>query len=611
MKTDIDNLKETFWLGYDTYYDSRVEADEVWNMYHNRQWSQNELSTLEKRGQPKETFNVIKLFGRLLIGYYSTVLNNVRALPTQESDATNASIVTDTIHAIFERNNMEVEGDKIKLSGIVSGLMCASIEPYKTGKRDKFGRPIYDIRIAHVPEFELVLDPMSTKEDYSDARFLHRFKWVTEDVIEEVWGEAAKNKLTAHYNYLNVDEADYEYRHKGDYYGRYRMFDNFLITHTVIQDNDGKRWSIFWCGDVELQRDEITYRDVKWNYRVTKLHSSDVTEYYGIFREVVETQKAINQALIKLQLMVNTQKAFVEKNAVDDLDEFTNAFNRVTGVVQVNKLTGLKITDLSRDALEQYQVIDKAMDRIQRILSINDSFLGMAFASDSGRKVKLQQNATIMALRYLTVRIQSFYELLGSDTASLIQQFFTANQVLRVSDEVVGQRFIELNKPIMEWTGKFDEQGQPIREPIFEQVFNPENGEPEETEDGQLVFAPIPEDGTELTYTTLDISIESVAFNDEDERSQLMVENVLAGNIGQMLGQVNPACFFRAAGLTLKSMKTRYSPEISKILEETAAMLSQDVKQEEGAAQMAGDMQNQSAPKSSALKLPTNTNEGQ
>ena len=39
-------------------------------------------------------------------------------------------------------------------------------------------------------------------------------------------------------------------------------------------------------------------------YRVVKTHTSDKPEYYGIFREVAETPKA----LIKLQLMVNTRK---------------------------------------------------------------------------------------------------------------------------------------------------------------------------------------------------------------------------------------------------------------------------------------------------------------
>lgn len=611
MKTDITTLKETFWSGYDAYLESRKESELIWNLYHNRQWTAEQINILENRGQPKETFNVIKLFARMLIGYYSTVLNTVRAEPTQYSDMTAASLVTDVIQAVFEANDMEVEGDNIKLSGICSGLMCANVEPFATGERDQFGRPLYDIKISNVPDYELVLDPMSTSEDYSDAGFMHRFKWLTEDRVRKVFGQAIVDKLTAYENTLNVEEAEFDYNKGENFYGRYRVFNNYLIVHTVIEDDDGKRWSIFWSGDTEIRKDEVTYKDVKWSYRVTKLHTSNVTEYYGVFREVAETQIAINQALIKLQLMVNTQKVFVQEDSVKDMAEFVTAVNRVTGVIPVKKLAGIKVEQLSRDALEQYQIIDRALDRIQRILHINDSFLGMAYASDSGRKVKLQQNAAIMALRYLTVRIESFYKLLGRDVAMLAKQYFTAEQCLRVTDELVGRRFIELNKPMQVWSGSMDMQGQPVYEYVYEQVYNPESNEPEMTEDGSLVFAPINEEGTELAFDKIDIKIATVAYNDEDERTQLMVETVMSGQVGQMMAQINPAGFFKMAGLSLRTMKTKYSPEISRILEETAAMLGGNPQQEDAAAIIAQGMPGQSGtPKSKSLKLPSNTNEG-
>jgi hypothetical protein len=612
MKTDLETLKDSFHMGYEAYWESRVEADEIWNMYHNRQWTQDQLAILENRGQPKETFNIIKLFARMLVGYYSTVVNTVRAEPTQNNDQTIASLMTDTINAVFNQNRMATEGDEVKLCGMIAGLMAAQVTPVFTGKRDTFNRPIYRIDINQVYDHELVLDPMSKDRNYEDARFLHRFKWVPAETIRKVWGQAKLDKLTEYHNFLEVEEAEFEYSHGDQFQGRYRVFDNYLIVHTVIEDDDGKRWNIFWSDGVELERKEITYKEVKWPYRVVKLHSSSYTEYYGIFREVKESQKAINQALVKLQLMVNTQKAFVESTALaGDINDFTDAFNRVNGVIQVKSLKGVKVENLAREALEQYAVIDRAFDRIQRILSVNDSFLGMAYASDSGRKVKLQQNATVMALRYLTVRIEAFYELLGKDVVNLVKQYFTANQVLRLSDEIVGRRYIELNKPMMVWSGQMDETGQPIMRPIYEQVYNPETNEPETDDEGNLVFAPVPEEGTEIAFTDFDITIESVAYNDEDERTQLMLEQVMSGNVGQMMSQINPAGFFRMSALMLRTFKTKYSPEVSRILQETAQMLGGNPQMEDAAAMIAqntGQGDNRGS-NSQSLKLPTNTNE--
>ena len=345
----------------------------------------------------------------------------------------------------------------------------------------------------------------------------------------------------------------------------------------------------------------MTNSEVKFPYRVIKTNTSDRAEYYGIFREVIETQKAINQALIKLQLLVNTQKAFVQDGAVDNLAEFTDAFNRVTAVIPVRELAGIKIESLAREAMEQYQVIDKALDRVQRVLGINDSFLGMAYASDSGRKVKLQQNASVVALRYFTGRVETFYRYLGWDIANLIKQYYTSHQVLRIADEANGARWIELNKPIQSFGGKIDPTtNKPVMETEFEEAIDPASGEPMVDEQGNYVIAPIPEPGTELAFTKIDLEITSNAYNDEDEKNQLMLEQVLAGAVGQLLAQVNPAGFFKAAGLSMKSMKTKNSPEIAAILEQTAQMLGQNQQaqqQAQGQAEaMPGQLAQQATP---------------
>ena len=226
MKTDLETLQESFWMGYDAYWESKQEAIEVWNMYHNRQWEETAAALLKNRGQPLETFNVIKLFARMLVGYYSTTINNIVADPVQTSDVDTASLLSDTIRHIFDDNDMDTEGDKIKLSGIISGLMVTEQNPVKTNATDRFGRPIYRINIEHVPEYEIVLDQMSTREDYEDARFLHRFRWLPEESVVKMFGRDKADKLVSYYNYLNVDEADYWYNKDDYWYGRYRVFDS-------------------------------------------------------------------------------------------------------------------------------------------------------------------------------------------------------------------------------------------------------------------------------------------------------------------------------------------------------------------------------------------------
>lgn len=605
MKTDLQTLYDTFKISYDTYQESREEADEVLNFYHNRQYTPSQLAVLSARGQPAETFNVIKMFGRLILGYYSTVVNSVKCLPTQISDIPSTAMLNDVVNKIMETSEMETEGDKIKLDGLLQGVMVSYQEVVPTGEKDEFGRLIYEVRLSHVPAEEIAMDPLSRLEDYEDGRFLHRWKWVSQEYLLKLFKDkkADIEKLDPYYNHLEVDQAEFEFAYKDRFVGKFQIFDNYLLVHTVIEDDDGRRWSIYWCGNTELSRKEITFNEVRFPYRVHKIHTSNKAEYYGIFREVMESQKAINQALLKIQLMVNTQKAFVEDKAVEDLTKFTNSFNRVNAVIPVKRLSGIKIENLSAEVRDQYEIIDRALTRIQRVLGVNDSFLGMAYASDSGRKVKLQQNATTLALRYVSTRIEQYYRMLGWDVVNLVKQYYKASQVLRIADEVVGQRWVTLNKPMLMPTGQLNHDGSPVMDFVWEEVLDPESGEPVKDENGRYVIAPIPEAETEIAFTKADISIDSVAYNDEDEKNQLMLETILSGNIGSTLLQANPAGFFKAASMTVRSMKTKYSLDIGDILEQTGVMLGQG-------GMMPPQMDPNAQPGSATMKLPQNTNEG-
>lgn len=610
MKGTIEDLRDTFQIGYDQFEPSREESRTAWNMYHNRQYTQAQLNLLFDRGQPAETFNVIKLFARMLLGYYSTVVNTVVATPKDFNSIPTSNVLNDAISHVFRDNNFSSEADKIKLSGLISGLLISYVEVLATDETDEFGRVINRIKISYVPDKQCVLDPTSTLDDYSDAGWFHRFKWISEDSVIELFGAEALTKLNEYENTVDVNDTEFTESYNGEFVGRYKIHNMYLIIHTIMKTDDGKTWVKFWSGEEILFEKEITTKEVKFPYRVQRVHTSDIPEYYGIFREVLESQKAINQALIKLQLMSNSEKVLVERGAVEDIDTFANAYNRVNGVIEVLNLKGIKVESLSREVLDQYTIIDKAFDRIQRILSINDSFLGMAFASDSGRKVKLQQSATIIALRYLTNRVEQFYRLLGWDIANLIKQYFTAHQLLRITDNTSGERWVELNKPAEVPTGNFDSSGQEETEFVFEEVLDPDNGQPMKDSRGNFIIAPIPYKESEIKFSKFDIEINSVAYNDEDEKNQLLLETTLSGSIGNMLAQVNPAGYFKAAALSMKTMKTKHSPDIAMILEETADMLSgnQDASSQASEA-AAGQSKSSRSPLSQSQKLPQNTNE--
>ena len=257
-------------------------------------------------------------------------------------------------------------------------------------------------------------------------------------------------------------------------------------------------------------------------------------------------------------------------------------FNRVNAIIPVKDLTGIQVISSNREILDQYNIIDKALDRIQRVLSVKDSFLGMAYASDSGAKVKLQQNASVVALRYITSKVEQFYSLLGWDVASLIKQYYTAHDILRVADEYESNKWLEINKPVQIPTGNIDPNtGQPEMRMVFMEVYNPASGEPEVDEQGNYIMAPIPTKDSEIAFTKADIQIASVAYNDEDERSQVVLEQFINGPLGNMLSQIDPVGYFTAGSLAIRNTKTKYSLQLSSILDAAAQKVGGNMQQQQ------------------------------
>lgn len=600
FKVDIDTLRDTFKVGYEIFQDSIKEGERAIDYYHNRQFTEDERAILEERKQPLETFNIVKAFSRLLIGYFGTVVNTVRIHPQQETDIHLASLLNDTVNYIFRSNQMETEGDKMKLDALLTGLMCSYIVPVDSGRTDEFGRPIYEIKMQHVPSSEIVLDPLSRAEDYRDARYIHRFKWVSEETLHKLFPNNKKLKeLIEYWNSTESDEAEFDYQYKFSFSGHYKRFNNFLIVHTIITDDEDKTWSVYWSNYTIIEKKDITFKEVKFPYRVHKIHDSHKSEYYGIFRDILESQRAINQAVVKIQLLVNTKLIFLGQGATKDIAKFQQQVNRVNAIIQMSNIEKMKIEDMSKPVLDQYGIIDKALERIQRVLGINDSFLGVAFASDSGRKVKLQQNATILALRYVASRIEQFYRLMGRDILGYIRQYYKAHQTLRIADIVSGQKWIELNKPII------DENGVPE----MEKVFDPDTNEPM-IKDGQYVLAPIPQKETEINFSPMDIEIDTVIYNDEDEKTQLFQEEFMQSPLGLALSQINPSGYFKIGARLARSYKTKYSLEIAEILEQTAQMVAQGAPMPDLTGAPQGSEGSASRIKKSETKLPTNTNEG-
>ena len=565
----LRECRDSYKISEEAYKDSILEGKEVINLYHNRHYTAEQLTTLARDGRPAETYNVIKMLANAMIGYMDTVTNTINIEPRYMGSAVTALLLNDVVEFTLEQNDFEYMNKKMKLDGLLTGLMVCYEEVVSTGKQDDYGRDIKEIKLSHIPSWQCRIDPMSSQDDYSDANAISTFKWLREEGIKELFGEAKLKQLTEYYNFLDGDtEADYDREYiSGHETGKYRDHQSYLVVKTVIR-HKGKFQSVIWHDEVMLEKVELKFEGLRFPYRVTKMSHSDISEYYGPFRDITETQHAINQALLQLQLLVNTSKAFVEDNAVDNMEEFRELFNRVNSVIPVTDLQGIKIEDMSRDVAQQYMIIDQALIRIKSVLGINDSFLGQAFASDSGRKVAMQSNSSASQLTMTTDRVAYMFKLIGQDIVALIKQFYKAEQVFRIAEPLNADHYAEINKPIQMPVG-VNEDGSIATSLIWTEDLD-EKGQPRVDNNGAYMMSPLNQPDTDLTFSEVDIKVVSSKGQNSDERNQLLMETFINGPAGQMLMQMNPAGLCRTLAMQVSEYGTKHSLEIAKILMDTA-----------------------------------------
>lgn len=550
-KSLIEKVRDYFEYSAEYFQKSRDQAREIIAFNHNKHYTIEQLNVLANRKQPAETFNVIKSYKRVVGGYLASTISNINVKPVGMEDVNIAMLGQDIIQYTLRVSKFKRVRVKLIDDLLLTGFCAYEIRAEETGQTDQFGTKDMQIKINYLPWDEVLVDPRSREEDYSDAKYISKFRWLSQNDVEKHWPGKA-DELNRLFTIAEIEQPQKST-------SKYKMTENYLVVTTYLKDENDKIHEVIWCGDVILETHELSDL-TQFPIRPIYLERDD-DGFYGIFREVLESQKAINQALIQIQLMVNVNKVYVNKTAVESLSEFRKAFNRVNSIIEVKDINGIKVDNLHADVLAQYQIIDRSLERIKRILNLNDSFLGMMGSSASGRQVKLQQNMTASALTYITSNIEYMYECMGEDILEFSKLYYKAYKVLRISDQRNGDRFIELNKPFM--MPKEDGTGQEI---AIKEI--------EYDKDGNAKIVPWIERETQIEFLNYDIEITTANYNETDDLEKVQLDAIIQGIPGQFLMNADPASFGRVVALSMRAMKTRNSEYIADVFEQVANKLA-------------------------------------
>jgi hypothetical protein len=176
-------------------HDIREEERDDHAVYAGHQWKEQNLNELVEQKRPALTINYTLPIINAVTGEERLNRQEIKVYGRDEGDEGGADVMSETIRYIMDSCNGEYALSRSFRNCAIGGRGWVGVSfSYDEDPQGK-------ISVDKVDPWEIYLDPTSRKEDATDARYLIREKWMTEDEIDANWpGKLEELKATTEAN---------------------------------------------------------------------------------------------------------------------------------------------------------------------------------------------------------------------------------------------------------------------------------------------------------------------------------------------------------------------------------------------------------------------------
>lgn len=461
MFTDTTKLIE--WLRESNRHFRKTKAlsrktREYYNGDQLDDWLKNVLAN---RGQPEQYENQIAKHNNSILGFKQERETQVTLFGTQQRDRAGADLLNAIIKSITQISDYDDQANAMDDEFSIEGLAVAELTIKASGEFDRFGREHKDIEVNHVPHKEIFLDPFSKNRNYNkDARYLSRAFWTDKEDLYALGFPEDKIAQLSNTNFLSDVLED-------DLYADTSIRDRVPLVYTWYRKYDRtakkeKFYYVFWSGTTILLQGESPYEFEGFPYEVQFLgrdaDAKGEIKYWGLYRDIMPLQDAINHAKLRLQNMLGNNKLLVERGALidEDIIGFTTEYSLDNSVVMVDSIAGFK--DVRQNAQIQ-QILSTIIDnrnQISELLNSNKEMLGVANnrMSQVGQEQRIETG--LVGLSRFMKGSERLQKKIIKKMVSMIAQYYDTERVVSIIDEDYMQDFITVNQPQINSNGSVD-----------------------------------------------------------------------------------------------------------------------------------------------------------
>ncbi len=177
---------------------------------------------------------------------------------------------------------------------------------------------------------------------------------------------------------------------------------------------------------------------------------------FGIPRQIKEQNMEVDKRRSMALNLISNRRVILEAGAAEDMGKAYTEFNRSDGfvVLKPGKMGAYKIEELAALAPSQMNMLEQSETEMKEISGENDEALGYKSPIQSGKALAVKQQTTAAITASLIKNAHFSQQMMGEKLAALIQDSWTDEKVLRITDRVTGvEKFIEVNKPVQTLDG--------------------------------------------------------------------------------------------------------------------------------------------------------------
>lgn len=424
----------------DATADSRKLAERDRDYYDEKQWTAEEKSALEKRGQPAVTFNRIKRKINSLQGLEKQTRKDPKAFPRNPDDTEAADAATDAIRFVCDDSRWDDKRSEAAKELSIEGT-CAIMVGVKQTKAG------IDPDIRRIAWDRFYYDPHSSEFDFADSSFMGTVIWMDLDDAKAKYPDS-EDALVDTWKAAETD-ATYDDKPKWNMWADYKRKRVRVCEH-YYKDAEGWKFCIFTKGGfvVEPQASPYLGEDdqPECPIKAVSLYVDRDNNRYGEVRTMIGPQDEINKRRSKALHLISQRQVRVSPAAGLEPADVRKELARPDGVI-IGEQGDVEILPTNDMASANLQMLQEAKAEID-LLGPNAALQGKNEAAMSGRALMAQQQGGMTESATYLDRVRVLSMSVYRSVWHRIRQFWKEERWVRVTDSENNLKFVGLNRPV-------------------------------------------------------------------------------------------------------------------------------------------------------------------